>query len=115
MEKLGSHKRNSYRPFSNDSLITQVLLLNLVDALLTLYATKVGVGEMNPFMRLALKVGPIIFISIKVFLVTTCMIVLNRVLGHSGRRLYLFLASSYWLVLVWHCFGLAVVLGVDPT
>ena len=90
---------------SSDSLITQIILLNLLDALLTLYATGLGVGELNPLMVLLLSYGPATFLAIKVGLVTSLIIAINRFVGAGGTRVYLLLSATYWFVTVWHVFG----------
>ena len=113
MGKVCVHKKGTYRPFSNSSLITQVLSLNLFDALLTLYAIKVGVEELNPIMNFLLNFGPTTFFFTKVLFVTACILGINKILGHSGRRVYILSASVYWLVVAWHILGLALIWRAD--
>lgn len=113
MDKLISYKQEPYRPLSNSSLITQILLLNLIDALLTLYATLVGVGELNPIMRIVLNYGPLTFVTTKVLVVTVCTLGIKKILGHSGRHLYLLFAAFYWFILLWHIFGIIMLWEVE--
>lgn len=90
-----------------------MLSLNLFDALLTLYAIKVGVAELNPIMNFLLSFGPAVFLLIKVVLVTVCILSINKILGHSGRHLYILSAAMYWVVIAWHTFGLALIWSVE--
>ena len=105
MDNVAENRERYYRVISSDSLITQIILLNLLDALLTLYATGLGVGELNPLMVLLLSYGPATFLAIKVGLVTSLIIAINRFVGERGTRVYLLLSATYWLVTVWHVFG----------
>ena len=98
--------RRGFSFCSVDSLITQVIILNLLDCLLTLYAVIHGVSEANPLMESLLGHGPIAFISVKVLIVTLSIVALNKLCSTSGKRLYALLSSVYWLVTFWHVFGL---------
>ena len=69
-----------------------------MDALLTLYATGYGISEVNPFMEILLSYGPVHFLIFKVGLVTSLMLGINRLVGHKGTRMYLFLSIAYWSV-----------------
>lgn len=101
-----------YRPLSADSLITQLILLNIVDSLLTLYATKAGVSELNPIMEELLSAGPHTFFAVKVLSVTALAILINRPLGRFRIPVFMFLSTVYWLVLAWHLFGVLCLYGV---
>lgn len=106
--------RNILRPkgiLSKTSLITQIVLLNLMDALLTLYATLLGVGELNPIMASLLEAGALVFIVVKVGLITPLVFLINKLPAHQSARLYIFLASVYWLVMTWHIFGVVALHG----
>jgi hypothetical protein len=114
VDSIKEHQEGHYQPLSNSSLVTQVIVLNLLDALLTLYATMLGVGELNPLMSHLLTFGPELFLSLKVLLVTSCILVINGLLGHSGRHVYICSALLYWLVLAWHTYGVLALWGA-PT
>jgi len=105
VDNLVAKSVGKYRPLSPNSLVTQVILLNLLDALLTLYATGLGIGELNPIMDGLLAAGPINFLVFKVGFVTSLLLFINRFVGHKGTQVYLFLSISYWLVTGWHVFG----------
>lgn len=106
MNNVDNKLRSRFSALSVNSLITQVITLNLMDALLTLYATLHGVSEANPIMDYLLDAGPIHFIIAKVLIVTVSVMALNRLCHDSGRRTYIFVVAMYWFVTFWHVFGL---------
>ena len=95
--------------------LVALFLLNLFDGVLTLYAVLLGVLEVNPLMNYALRYGPVGFLSIKVGLVTVCLLVLNVTLKGKQRRLLSFLLLIYALVAAWHVFGVIVLHGLSPS
>lgn len=105
MAVLNEHRCNKYRPFSTDSLITQVIILNMLDALLTLYATKLGVGELNPIMDLLLQTGDWQFFIVKVSLVVSSAFLINRFGGKRSRRVFKYICVLFWVLTAWHIFG----------
>lgn len=56
-------------------------------------------------MEYALRFGPVGFLSVKVGLVTLCLVVLNFTLKGKQRNLLNFLILVYALVTAWHVFG----------
>ena len=102
----------NYSPFSTDSIITQIIMLNLLDALLTMYAIRLGVEELNPLMDYLLSVGPITFFSVKVVLVTALIYLVNRFAGSRGRHLYTAFLVLYWLLTLWHIYGAISIFGM---
>lgn len=112
MDNICKNLGPPYRPLSADALITQVIILNILDSLLTLYATRMGVVELNPIMDKLLSYGPVNFFLVKVISVTALVLLINRAVGHSGVPVYLFLAAVYWLVTAWHTFGVIYLYGV---
>lgn len=98
-----------------DPKIVTLFLLNLFDGVLTLYAVLLGVLEVNPLMDYALRFGPIGFLSIKVGLVTCCLLFLNSKLRGSKRtKLLSLLVFIYALVTAWHIFGVLMLHGLSP-
>lgn len=97
-----------------DLQLVILFLLNLFDGVLTLYAVLLGVLEVNPIMDYALRFGPIGFLSVKVGLVTVCLLILNSTLKGKQRRLLSFLIFIYALVTAWHIFGVIALHGLSP-
>jgi hypothetical protein len=61
-----------------------VLVLNLADAIFTLFYLQIGVArEANPFMESALGHGPLGFMIVKLGLVSLCVLLLVRL--HERR------------------------------
>lgn len=98
-----------------NSQLVILFLLNLFDGVLTLYAVLLGVLEVNPIMNYALQYGAVGFLSIKVGLVTVCLLILNITLKGKQRRLLNFLILVYALVAAWHIFGVIVLHGLSPS
>ena len=98
-----------------DSKLTTLFLLNLFDGVLTLYALSYGVAEANPIMAQALVYGPVGFLLIKVGLVTTCLIFLDKFLIGRQRRLLTILVVIYAAVTVWHIFGVITLYNLLPS
>ena len=98
-----------------DVKVLILFLLNLFDGVLTLYAVQMGVLEVNPVMRFALQYGAVGFLSVKIGLVTVCLLFLDRSLKGKQRRLLSFLLIVYALVTVWHVFGAVTLFGLSPS
>ena len=97
-----------------DLKLVILFLLNLFDGVLTLYAVLLGVLEVNPLMAYALKFGPVGFLSIKVGLVTCCLLILNSALKGKQRNLLNLLILIYALVTAWHVFGVIALHDLSP-
>ena len=97
-----------------DLKIVILFLLNLFDGVLTLYAVLLGVMEVNPVMEYALRFGALGFLSIKVGLVSLCLLVLNNSLKGKKRRLLSLLVFVYALVTIWHVYGAVCLYGLSP-
>ncbi len=106
MAVLNEHRCNKYKPFSTDSLITQVIILNMLDALLTLYATRLGVGELNPIMDWLLQGGAWQFFAVKVSVVITFSLFINRFGGERSKRVFKYICAVFWALTVCHIFGI---------
>ena len=88
-----------------DTRVLLIFILNLFDGLLTLYALTWGVLEATPVMAWVLSKGPIIFLLVKLVLVTVCLFVLDKKLLGKRRVILSLLLGVYILVSLWHVFG----------
>jgi hypothetical protein len=85
-------------------IASAVVVLNLLDAIFTIFYTKSGVAtESNPFMQGVLEAHPVIFMVTKLMLVSLCVMLLWRlqhrrtaVIGLMGA------ATMYVLLLGYH-------------
>jgi hypothetical protein len=66
------------------ALVGAICVLNLVDAGLTLTWIRMGIAEeANVLMRILIDQDPLLFLAIKVFVVTACLMVLWRNRHHT--------------------------------
>lgn len=80
-----------------------VVVLNIADALATLYAVAGGAEEINPLMRALLDVSPWLFVAIKLSGVTVCAVMLAHA---RAVKALVFLSVVYTAVCVNHFYGL---------
>ena len=85
-------------------LLSLIFGLNLLDGLLTLLWVNTGVAEeVNPIMAAWLDLGPLYFLSIKVFLVTGLLFFVHRFYNNLlARALVLLVFFAYTMVLGIH-------------
>jgi len=88
-----------------------LLLLNIIDALLTLFLLGCGAKEINPIMAYFLNFGPLTFISVKYLLACYSVIILlifnNVFLGKIKiytRSLFSYAIGVLMLVVAWELF-----------
>lgn len=87
-----------------------VILLNYVDAILTMVATSVGIPEVNPVMAY-LTPYPLLFGLTKISLVSACVWYLWHHRTHLLARVGMYLgALAYTLVVLTHAHGWLLVL-----
>jgi hypothetical protein len=99
---------------SRDQKIILLHILNFFDGMLTLYAAKLGVLELNPLMAWALSQGPAVFLVIKVLAVSVCLEFLDRHLEGKNRKLLSYLFIIYSAVILWHVFGVFALYSLSP-
>jgi hypothetical protein len=87
------------------------LLLNIIDALLTLFLLGHGATEINPVMAYFLNFGPLTFMSVKYLLASYSVIILlifnNVFLGRIKiytRSLFSYAIGVFMLVVSWELF-----------
>ena len=87
------------------------LLLNIIDALLTLFLLGHGASEINPVMAYFLNFGPLTFMSVKYLLASYSVIILlifnNVFLGKIKiytRSLFSYAIGVFMLVVSWELF-----------
>jgi len=85
-------------------ILSATLVFNLVDAVLTLWLVTVGAAEeANPLMAAALKTSPLLFMILKMGIVSGGVLYLW---SHRGRRLAhvggLAVFFVYMAVMAWH-------------
>jgi hypothetical protein len=83
-----------------------LMILNALDALLSLVAFEQGVGEVNPVMALALSLGIMPFLVIKFTAVVVAVEYLDRKLTGRRRWVLMALAVVLYAVIGWHVWGL---------
>ena len=83
-------------------------LLNLLDAILTLYALEQGVEELNPVMSYLHGISPHLFLIIKVLVVSICLCFLDKYLLRFRITITVFVAI-YSSIIAWHLYGILVV------
>ncbi|MBM4320260.1 MAG: hypothetical protein FJ125_09920 [Deltaproteobacteria bacterium] len=94
-------------------LLAALLLLNLFDAVLTLFWVTTGLTtEENPLMAIALAYHPIAFVSAKLSLVGLAVFLLHRFRRRQSVRLASWLLAGlyYWIALAHAWFYGAVVI-----
>ena len=91
-------------------LLKLLLVLNLLDGILTILWLELGLAiETNPFMASAYLLGPVVFMTSKLTLVSAGVWIVYRYLKRLCVRLVavaMFLA--YFLILCYHLVGLTV-------
>tara|TARA_B100000131_G_scaffold221323_1_gene212869 strand:+ start:48203 stop:48559 length:357 start_codon:yes stop_codon:yes gene_type:complete len=100
---------------NGDKKIVLLHALNFFDALLTLYAVRLGVLELNPLMAWAIDAGPVVFLVTKVLVVSVGIEFLNRHLKEDARRLLSYLFYIYCAVILWHLFGVLALYSISPS
>lgn len=90
------------------ALCVTTLLLNLADAVTTLWVLSMGAGrEGNPLMAYLLGVSPILFATVKMWLSGVFSIVIWHARNHIGAHWALFgTVVIYVLLNLWHICGL---------
>ena len=85
-------------------LSSAVVVLNLLDALFTIFYTKGGyASESNPLMQVALASSPVLFVIAKLSLVSLGVLLLWRARHHRLAAGGLFVgAAAYALIIVYH-------------
>jgi Domain of unknown function (DUF5658) len=88
-----------------------LLLLNIIDALLTLFLLGHGASEINPVMAYFLNFGPLTFMSVKYLLASYSVIILlifNNVFLKKikiyTRSLFSYTIGAFMLVVAWELF-----------
>jgi len=79
-------------------LLVACLLLNVVDAGLTLCAISLGVLEANPLMAYALSYGPSFFLAVKISLFTVAAVFLY----FKRPKILVPVTAIYSMVFVYH-------------
>jgi hypothetical protein len=90
------------------ALLAATLVLNLLDAIFTLFAVRAGIAvETNPLMQELLSRGPMSFMLGKVVMVSLGILVLWR-LRWLGMAVVGSVAAfvTYALICIWHIHGL---------
>ena len=81
-------------------------LLNLYDAVLTVYATgALGLVESNPLMRRCLDSSPYAFFAIKLLVMTLCCLILGRRAAKNPKSVWVVLlaiATVYAMICGWN-------------
>lgn len=96
------------------ALLSATLVLNLVDAVMTLFFIYTGAAtEANPVMNFVLSGGAVVFTTAKLSLVFSGVAVLwhfrDRVLARAGAVL---VTAVYTMLMAYHAFGLTQVAGI---
>ena len=78
---------------------------------MTLYATRLGVGELNPIMKWLLEIGPFTFFLTKFFLVILSALLINRFGGDKSRRVFKYVCLIFWALTTWHMYGVFTLYG----
>jgi len=81
-----------------------VVILNLLDAVFTLFYTQVGVAiESNPMMHVVLKSHPVLFVLAKISLVSLGVLLLWRMRDRRSAVVGLVgTSAAYTLLLIYH-------------
>jgi hypothetical protein len=91
-----------------EKVIGLTLVLNLIDAILTIFVVGMGLAiEKNPLMNGLLSRSPVLFVVVKLLLVSFGVILLWR-FRHSRMAIggIFFVFSTYVLIFLWHIHGL---------
>lgn len=92
--------------FHLDKALLFLFSLNLLDALFTIFWISIGMAEeANPLMEIVLSLGPAVFLSIKLTLVSLGSALLWR-LKHKGFAIVsvLSLLIVYCMITCWHMY-----------
>lgn len=91
---------------STKRLMVATWFLNIYDAIVTIYATqKLGVIEGNPLMRLCLASSVLLFVALKILVLTLVVRVLKRRYERRPvaiRRLTIAMFAAFVLVGLWN-------------
>lgn len=80
-----------------------ISLLNLADALITIWAISVfGAIEANPLMSLIISLSPMLFIAIKIIVVTSVLVLMWKLQPKIGIRIQWVVLILFALVVVWN-------------
>jgi len=81
------------------NLVILMVILNLFDAIVTVALVTSGLSrELNPLMNALINIHPMLFLGVKVFIVTALIILLDRL----GSKRGLFLVSAIYSLLALH-------------
>ena len=84
-----------------------ILIMNFIDGLSTLYLVNTQIAtESNPLMAFLMNTHPLLFIAIKILLVTICTAVLIKYKDYKLSKIGLWIGFAVYLFIIcWHLYG----------
>ena len=84
-----------------------ITILNIADALITLWAISVfGAIEVNPLMSAIINLSPMLFLAIKVVAATSVLVLMWKMQHKTGVRVQYIVMALFIIVVLWNILNL---------